>query len=151
MSHITPLPLFPDDVPVAPLVTISLRKLLEGPAAEEHERLFTAAKSLGFFYLDMRETPTGETLLNGADTMFDLMTSFFDLPFEEKQKYDLAKKGLYFGYKGIGQEFLDAAGTRDRNEQYNVSRRGKALDRFLLLQKTINQRLRSLKTTCYRS
>ena len=102
-------------------MTITLRKLLERPDAEEHEHLFSAAKNLGFFYLDMRGTPVGEALLNGADAMFDLMTDFFNLSFEEKQKYDLAKQRIYFGYKGIGQEFLDAAGTKDRNEQYNVS------------------------------
>jgi isopenicillin N synthase-like dioxygenase len=124
------LPPFPNDVPVAPLLTVSLRKLLGSPDGEEHERLFAAAKGLGFFYLDMRGTPVGEALIKEADTMFDLMTAFFDLPFEEKQRYDLANRGLYFGYKGIGQEFLDAAGTKDRNEQYNVSGRRENFHRW---------------------
>ncbi|KAK5003814.1 hypothetical protein LTR28_009705, partial [Elasticomyces elasticus] len=47
------LPPFPDDVPVAPLLRISLRELVRGDA-EEQERLWSACKELGFFYLDLR-------------------------------------------------------------------------------------------------
>ena len=115
------LPPFPDDVPLAPLVTISLRELVENTSSIEHERLFSAAKSLGFFYLDMRGTPEGEHLLQQADDMFDLMNDFFSLPVEEKAKYDFAAKKGYFGYKGIGKEVVDGKGTRDKNEIYNVS------------------------------
>jgi isopenicillin N synthase-like dioxygenase len=117
------LPPFPDDVPIAPLVTISLCKLVESTSSIEHERLFSAAKSLGFFYLDVRGTPEGEHLLQQADDMFDLMDEFFSLPIEEKAKYDFAAKKSYFGYKGIGKEVVDGKGTRDKNEIYNVSQR----------------------------
>jgi isopenicillin N synthase-like dioxygenase len=115
------LPPFPDDVPIAPLVTISLCKLAESTSPIEHERLFSAAKSLGFFYLDVRGTPEGENLLQQADDMFNLMDEFFSLPIEEKAKYDFATKKSYFGYKGIGKEVVDGKGTRDRNEIYNAS------------------------------
>jgi isopenicillin N synthase-like dioxygenase len=114
------LPPFPDDVPIAPLVTISLFKLGQSTSFIEHERLFSAAKSLGFFYLDVRGTPEGEHLLQQADDMFNLMDEFFSLPIEEKAKYDFAAKKSYFGYKGIGKEVVDGNGTRDKNEIYNV-------------------------------
>jgi isopenicillin N synthase-like dioxygenase len=114
------LPPFPDDVPIAPLVTISLCKLAESASPIEHEPLFSAAKALGFFYLDVRGTPEGRHLLQQADEMFDLMNEFFSLPLEEKAKYDFAAKKSYFGYKGIGKEVVDGKGTRDKNEIYNV-------------------------------
>ena len=44
----------------------------------------------------------------------------FDLPVQEKVKYDLKNQGSYFGYKGYGQGVIDAEGTKDRNEFYNV-------------------------------
>lgn len=47
------LPPFPSDVPVAPLLRISLQKLLVGDQ-EEVDRLWDASCHLGFFYLDMR-------------------------------------------------------------------------------------------------
>jgi isopenicillin N synthase-like dioxygenase len=110
---------FPDDVPTAPLVTISLRKLLSHDGAE-NERLFEASKSLGFFYLNMTGCEEGEALLNGSSTMFDLMEELYELPLEEKLKYDFAAAGSYFGYKGMGAEVIDGKGTKDKNEIYNV-------------------------------
>ncbi|KAJ4358710.1 uncharacterized protein N0V89_003294 [Didymosphaeria variabile] len=112
---------FPDDVATAPLVTISLRKL-DSDDAQEKERLFEASKSLGFFYLDMRDCAHGEALLKGSDDMFDLNEKFYDLPLEEKTKYDFAAKGMYFGYKGMGAEVIDGKGTKDKNEIYNISK-----------------------------
>lgn len=48
------LPPFPGDVPAAPLLRISLNKLLSG-AQDEVDRLWKASCELGFFYLDLRE------------------------------------------------------------------------------------------------
>ncbi|KAF2877080.1 hypothetical protein BDV95DRAFT_625136 [Massariosphaeria phaeospora] len=112
---------FPDDVPTAPLVTLSLNKLV-AEDAEEKARFFEASKSLGFFYLDMRGCAEGEELLDGANDMFDLMEEFYGLPVEEKLKYDFAAQGSYFGYKGIGAEVIDGKGTKDKNEIYNISK-----------------------------
>lgn len=111
---------FPDNVPTAPLVTVSLDKLVSGDE-QEKERLFDASKSLGFSYLDLQHCTDGETLLKGSDDMFDLNEKFCDLPIGEKRKYDFAVKGLYFGYKGMGAEVIDGKGTKDRNEIYNVT------------------------------
>ncbi|KAI4737843.1 Clavaminate synthase-like protein [Aureobasidium sp. EXF-12298] len=64
----------------------------------------------------------GERLLQDADDLFRVGKKVFDLPVEEKVKYDLKDQGSYFGYKGYGQGVIDAQGTKDRNEFYNVSK-----------------------------
>ncbi|GAB7351605.1 hypothetical protein MBLNU459_g2224t1 [Dothideomycetes sp. NU459] len=165
------LPPFPNDVSAAPLLRISLSKLLSG-AQDEVDRLWKASCELGFFYLDLRdgeqrsglkspeqeelwsnvweenagtEAPTeqngseikpttgtgtlkgdikvsGEQLLRDAEALFRVGEELFELPAEEKVKYDLSSRGSYFGYKGYGGAVIDAQGTRDRNEFYNVSK-----------------------------
>ncbi|KAF3035683.1 hypothetical protein E8E12_005279 [Didymella heteroderae] len=114
------LPPFPDNVPTAPLLRISLSKLLASDA-DEQQRCWRACQELGFFYLDLRGND-GEMLLGDADNLFALMKTFYDLPVSEKVKYDFKRKGSYFGYKGYGEGIIDAKGTRDRNEFYNVSK-----------------------------
>jgi hypothetical protein len=164
------LPPFPEDVPTAPLLRISLTKLTQGDSGEI-DRLWQACRELGFFYLDLREpSPNrksipkpssanyltekvldetgradsatgdderdaqtkfesirefevdidGEQLLQDAEDLFKVGKTLFDLPVEEKIKYDLKDQGSYFGYKGYGQGVIDAKGTKDRNEFYNV-------------------------------
>ena len=122
------LPPFPDDVRVCPLPRLSLHRLLN-KNADESERLWDACSKLGFFYLDLRGAknaalngchPDGDTFLEDADRLFNVSDKFFELPVEEKIKYDLSSKGSYFGYKGYGGAFVDKKGTKDRNEFYNV-------------------------------
>jgi isopenicillin N synthase-like dioxygenase len=164
------LPPFPEDVPTAPLLRISLSKLTRGER-EEIDKLWEACCELGFFYLDLRDGPTrsnnipkpssvnylvekdledlgradspikddqfdaqtkvenlgkfdididGERLLQNAEDLFKIGKNVFDLPVEEKVKYDLKDQGSYYGYKGYGQGIIDSQGTRDRNEFYNV-------------------------------
>lgn len=59
------IPPFPDDVPTAPLLRISLKKLLLGDQ-QEVDRLWEACCKLGFLYLDLRGgkslLPTSEVL-----------------------------------------------------------------------------------------
>jgi hypothetical protein len=119
------IPPFPNTVPTAPLLRISLAKLLRGDA-EEEEQLWKACCDLGFFYLDLRigdtestgrngngheykaesgterEKVDGESLVADAEKLFKVGEEFFELPVEEKTKYDFAQKGSYFGY---GQHF----------------------------------------------
>jgi hypothetical protein len=115
------IPAFPPTVPTAPLLRISLAKLLASDAAEEG-RLWDACCNLGFFYLDLRcsadhggdvdganghangstvvigrSVVDGESLLRDADALFDVAKEFFNLPVEEKAKYDFADEGSYFG------------------------------------------------------
>jgi isopenicillin N synthase-like dioxygenase len=114
------LPDFPDNVPTAPLLRISLAKLLLNEA-EEYERCWRACCELGFFYLDLQiEDGSGEALLQDVEQLFETMKGFFELSVDEKTKYDFADQGSYFGYKGYGKGIVDGKGTRDRNEFYNV-------------------------------
>lgn len=127
------LPPFPKDVPTAPLLRVCLANLLSGDV-EEEQKLYQACKDLGFFYLDLRPPNTGApttsshedghgaTLLSTSDALFELGKKVFELPVEEKVKYDLSAEGSYFGYKGLGAGVIDAKGTKDRNEFYNVSK-----------------------------
>jgi len=62
----------------------------------------------------------GDSLLCDAAQLFRVGEDLFDLPLEEKQKYDFAEQGSYFGYKGYGTGIVDKKGTKDRNEFYNV-------------------------------
>ena len=113
------LPPFPNNVPTAPLIRISLQKLLSNDVGES-ERFFTACEELGFFYLDLQNTHEGTSILNDADALFDLGEQFFDLDLEEKRSYDFSGQNSYVGYKGYGTAVIDKAGALDRNEFYNV-------------------------------
>lgn len=113
--HLTP---FPDDIPIAPLLRLSLSKLRNDPA--ESDRLFSASKDLGFFYLDLNGDKEGEALLEEAEQFFELGPKLYDLGREELQKYDYKALGSYMGYKGSGSAVVDEKGNLDRNEFYNV-------------------------------
>jgi len=113
------LPPFPDNVPTAPLHRLSLTKLRSDP--EESLRLFSAAKDLGFFYLDLQEDEEGKVLLDEANRLFAMAPKLYELGREELQKYDYKARGSYMGYKGFGSAVVDEQGNLDRNEFYNVS------------------------------
>ncbi|KAH7311810.1 hypothetical protein BKA65DRAFT_155520 [Rhexocercosporidium sp. MPI-PUGE-AT-0058] len=112
------LPPFPSTVPTAPLHRLSLQKLRTDP--EESARLFSSAKDLGFFYLDLRSDYEGESLLQNADELFSMAPKLYDLGREELTKYDHKSKGSYMGYKGFGSAVVDEEGNLDRNEFYNI-------------------------------
>ena len=113
------IPAFPDDVPTAPLLRLSYAKLLERDPVEV-SRFVRACEDLGFLYLDL--SGPGDRILAEAEKLFVLGRKLFELPLEEKRKYDFQKKLSYFGYKGIGANVSDKKGNVDRNEFYNVSR-----------------------------
>ncbi|SMQ48830.1 unnamed protein product [Zymoseptoria tritici ST99CH_3D7] len=119
------LPPFPSNIPSAPLLRINLSRLLASDP-EETSRLFSACRDLGFFYLDLRSASSGDisgdTLLDSTDDLFRLGEQVFALPVGEKQQYDLMDQNSYYGYKGLGQGVIDAKGTRDRNEFWNISK-----------------------------
>ncbi|RMD43765.1 hypothetical protein DV735_g1332, partial [Chaetothyriales sp. CBS 134920] len=115
------LPPFPDDVPTAPLLRLSLKALLAHDQ-DETARFAAACEELGFFYLDLSDCAEGQRLLSDADKLFGVGKELFELPVEEKRQYDFAKQNTYFGYKGYGAHVLDRQGNLDRNEFYNVSK-----------------------------
>lgn len=113
------LPPFPTDIPTAPLLRLSLSEL--GKSKAESASLFTASKDLGFFYLDLRGDQLGDTLLEESGRLFEVSKSLFDEGPDELEKFDYSEQGSYYGYKGLGKKVVDAKGTKDRNEFYNVS------------------------------
>lgn len=90
-------PPFPNDVPTAPLLRLSLDKLLNNDT-EESTRFYQVCKDLGFFYLDLRDTSIGESILKDADRLFDVGEQLFSLDLEEKEKYDFSAQHSYYGY-----------------------------------------------------
>jgi isopenicillin N synthase-like dioxygenase len=114
------LPPFSEDVPTAPLLRLSLKKLAERDKGEI-QRLNAACEDLGFFYLDLQEASLVPDILHDVDELFQLGSRLFELPLEEKQKYDLSSQNSYFGYKAQGAAVVDRQGNLDRNEFYNVS------------------------------
>lgn len=91
-----------------PLPIIKFAKLLSKTSrAIEAARLFAAATSEGFFYLDLDATNHGcigdgleatpARTLKESDQIFSLMKTVFDLSIEEKKEYDVSKNGGYFG------------------------------------------------------
>lgn len=119
MSETNNLPPFPSDVPTAPLLRLSLSKLQAHDITETHN-LLQACKDIGFFYLDLRDSNEGTNLLNNADKLFPVGERLFDLPLDEKKKYDLASQKSYYGYKAQGAMVADRQGNLDGNEFYNV-------------------------------
>lgn len=113
------LPPFPEDVPTAPLLRLSLEKLLAHDKTE-FRRFCDACEDIGFFYLDLRVTQVGDSIRRVSDSLFAVGEDLFNLSLEEKQKYDMSKEKSYFGYKAQGAAIVDRQGNLDRNEFYNV-------------------------------
>lgn len=166
LAHFEGLPAFPTNVPIAPLLRLSLQELIDGEN-DVLDRLWNACTELGFFYLDLRgakevncsssgangftnehdestsqnehsntsngngvnhTTTADKELIDGqryadiAYSLFPISDEFFSLPLEEKKRYDFKDQGSYFGYKGAGAGIVNAAGQKDRNEFYNISK-----------------------------
>jgi isopenicillin N synthase-like dioxygenase len=69
----------------AALRVISMQKLIDGDK-ETNIQLLKACTELGFFYLDCCEVASGG-LMKEVQSMYELATSFYDLPQEEKSKW----------------------------------------------------------------
>ncbi|KAK0436293.1 hypothetical protein EV421DRAFT_1833024 [Armillaria borealis] len=108
-------PPFPDDVPTHPLLIIDYQLLQEGDTAET-ERLWEAARKLGFWYL------RNHGVEEEASRMFEIGEETMRLPLEEKMKYEQGDNGESFGYKVAGGTVVDASGQEDTIEFINVSK-----------------------------
>lgn len=108
---------FPDDVPTAPLLRISLAKL-KARDPDELARFHSACEDLGFFYLNLEDSES--SIIQESQDLFDVGKDLFELPLDEKLKYNFQDQNSYFGYKHMGASVTDAKGTPDRNEFYNV-------------------------------
>jgi isopenicillin N synthase-like dioxygenase len=63
----------------------------------------------------------GDAFLATAAGLFTASDAIFGLPVSEKQKFDYAAQGSYFGYKGYGSATI-AGGRKDRNEFFNIAK-----------------------------
>jgi len=90
-------PPFPEGLKLASLEKISLARLLDEKDNEESSSLLEACKFYGFFYLDLDSCEEGKKLLEVVQKLFHLSDEVFALPLEEKNKYDNATKGSFFG------------------------------------------------------
>ncbi|KAK7051466.1 hypothetical protein VNI00_004440 [Paramarasmius palmivorus] len=109
------IPPFPTDVPTHPLLIIDYELLKVGDEAEI-SRLWSAATSLGFWYLKN----------HGADEevneMFEMGRETMALPLEVKMKFEQGDGGVSFGYKAAGANAVDASGLKDTVEFINIAK-----------------------------
>ncbi|KAK0460814.1 hypothetical protein IW261DRAFT_1532781 [Armillaria novae-zelandiae] len=108
-------PPFPDDVPTHPLLVIDYA-LLKAFDNEEIEKLWGAARQLGFWYLKNHGAE------QEANDMFDMGDETMRLPMEEKIKFEQGDDGMSFGYKAAGANAVDASGVTDTIEFINISK-----------------------------
>ncbi|KAG7439376.1 Clavaminate synthase-like protein [Guyanagaster necrorhizus] len=108
-------PPFPDDVPTHPLLILDYQLLKQGDETEK-ERLWEAARKLGFWYLKNHGAE------DEASRMFEMGEGTMRLPLEEKMKYEQGDDGRSFGYKAAGSNAVDASGKHDTIEFINVSK-----------------------------
>lgn len=115
-------PPFPENVSTAPIATAVLTKLLAGDQAEG-EKVLTACRTHGFFYLDLRGCAEGETLIDESERLRELAVKAFSLPLEEKKKFHLLKGVSLFGYKEAGTvKQTDKDLRPDMTEFFNIAK-----------------------------
>lgn len=107
------IPPFPDDVSTADISFVDFKRLINGDE-EECRKVFAAAQGTGFFYLSNTDID--------SDFLFNLAVQAFQLPREEKMKYEYGSTGGYFGYKMSGSQVVDENGTADCSEFFNMSK-----------------------------
>ena len=73
----------------ANLTTISIGKLMSGDEATKTELLRTC-KDLGFFYLDVRDHPSGQ-MVSQIEQIKSTALQFYDQPQQEKDKWEVNK------------------------------------------------------------
>lgn len=87
----TQYPSFPSDLKTIHLETISLQKI-QNNDQQEHDRMFKACKTWGFFYLNLSHSDQGQIINQGADSIARVAEKIMRLPLEEKLRYSLNPK-----------------------------------------------------------
>jgi isopenicillin N synthase-like dioxygenase len=105
---------FPD-IETHPLLVVDYQKIVQGDEAEA-DTLFTACKSLGFFYL--KNYGFEEVI----EPMFAVGEETFRMPLEELLKFDMGDDGRSCGYKRAGGANVDAKGNLDTVEFMNIAK-----------------------------
>lgn len=139
-AYFAKYPPFPSQVPTAKLPVVSFARLLSNDE-DESSALFTAARTSGFFLVDLSHSSFGDAFLESAEAMFDLTEEVNALPQEELMQYAYKSAGNIFGfvfsilhyfpplparsdfssYKQRGNLKVES-GLPDRVELYNISR-----------------------------
>lgn len=116
------LPPFPGHVPIAPIASASLSKLLAHDDSEG-QKVLAACRTHGFFYLDMRDCSEGQALLGESEQLLQLATGAFASPLEEKCKFALKRGVSMYGYKEAGTvKQTDRDKRPDSTEFFNISK-----------------------------
>ncbi|KAJ6579515.1 hypothetical protein DFH09DRAFT_1260431 [Mycena vulgaris] len=108
-------PEFPGEVPTHPLLVVDYSLLVAGDLAEI-EKLWGAAKDLGFWYL---KNHGADELAEG---MFQMAAETMMLPMDEKLQFEQGDAGNSFGYKAAGANAVDATGQPDTVEFINIAK-----------------------------
>lgn len=117
------LPLFPDGLPLVPIARISSSSLLDKDE-ETGRAVLQATQTTGFFYLDLSDSDSGQTLLLEAQELLNVsIKTFASLSIEEKLSYQLINGVSMFGYKPAGTvKKTDASARPDATEFFNVAK-----------------------------
>ncbi|KAJ7888546.1 oxidoreductase [Mycena olivaceomarginata] len=116
------IPAFPDNVPIAPVCTVSLASLRSGDGGTA-KNLLSACQELGFFLLDLRGDALGESLIDDIDQLFDATKDIMNLPQDVKKEYlhDIPRSFLGFKPRGHAKTETDEP---DRFEWFNMGQDG---------------------------
>ncbi|KAI0096346.1 Clavaminate synthase-like protein [Nemania sp. FL0031] len=116
------IPPFPDDVPTAPMPTISFGSLRQRDDQVEKDVL-KACKEVGFFLLDLRGDELGTKLVHEIDQLFHMCQETMNLPDDIKEKHQIDITKSLLGFKPLGQAKTEKD-EPDRYEMFNMSQDG---------------------------
>lgn len=80
------IPAFPQDLPIAPMHTISLTRLTPGETST-CQSILHVCQELGFFLLDLQGDEVGEIVIDEVDRLFRAGEDIMNLPEEVKEKF----------------------------------------------------------------
>ncbi|KAI0637479.1 Clavaminate synthase-like protein [Trametes polyzona] len=115
MPGLTTFPPFPTGIPTHPLLVVDYQLLQKGDENEVN-KLWKAAKELGFWYLENHGVEAE------VEAMFEMGKQTLALPLEEKKQFEQGDQGFSFGYKAAGVQFMDDNGRKDVTEFLNISK-----------------------------
>lgn len=95
-SQFSGYPPFPQEIPCASLVKISLAKLFAGDT-EQSKAMFDCCRTVGFFLLDLSGSNVGEAIVKDTDAILEITKRTLALPENEKEKYKVAPPKKLFG------------------------------------------------------
>ncbi|KAI3390818.1 hypothetical protein diail_8572, partial [Diaporthe ilicicola] len=117
------IPPFPDDISTAPVASVSLSGLRSGDNDTARD-LLEAYRTLGFFLLDLRGEPLGDTLVTEIDQLMGgVGKDVMGLPEDVKRQYHVDVPRSFEGFKlrGVGKT---ETSEPDRFEWFNIGQDG---------------------------